>query len=365
MPTDQSDLQWPSIGRWKQFNSQSWLGMRLADAGHVHGWIKMKLRKRAAKLIRSNALVDSLWTDTCLRLHKKSRLDQARADASDIRTRLNDIVQRWPQQVGSSPAEPIFVFAAGWRSGSTLVQRMLTSVDDVMIWGEGYSRAQFTATLMNQFRCMTMDWPFEHDVADTFDRELDDQWIAGICPAFSHLIRAHRAFFVELFEIPARAMGRPRWGFKEVRLTSEHALYLKLLFPGARFVFLYRDPIEAYASFRDYVKLGFMAWPDRPIATASDFGARWCEMVSDFLNNHQVVGGMLVKYEQLMEDPLVHQQLCDYLGIKMKPANTFAIIGGRDQRRTGLEPRRKNFTSGELFLLKCKVNRLRSKLGYH
>lgn len=324
----------------------------------------MKLRKKARKLFRRSSLIQTIRNDVILRSRKRALHRRAREDAADVRARLTDIVRRWPQEIGSSDARPIFVFAAGWRSGSTLVQRMLTSADDIMIWGEPYTRAQVTGTLLSQFRSITMEWPFEYYVAHAFEKQLDDQWIANIYPAFNHLIAAHRAFFTELFEVPARAMGRPRWGFKEVRLTSEHALYLKMLYPGAKFIFLYRDPIDAYLSFRAYIRGDFVAWPDCPIVTARDFGAMWCKMVSDFSDNYKSVDGMLIKFEQLLQNPSVHRELCDYVEADIPSLDAFDIIRGRTTRHRGQRFVQGSAPRRDLIMLKRQVMPLLARLGH-
>jgi Sulfotransferase family len=321
----------------------------------------MKLRKTARKLVRRlQAIRDELSSQW----GKRALQRRAHEDAADVKARLADIVRRWPEQVGTSNARPIFIFAAGWRSGSTLVQRMLTSVDDIMIWGEAYSRSQLAGTLLNQFCAITMDYPPEHYVAHAFEGELDDQWIANIYPSFDHLIRAHRAFFTELFAVPAQAMGRPRWGFKEVRLTSEHALYLKLLYPAAKFVFVYRNPVEAYLSFHNHIKADYAPWPDRPIVSARDFGALWCEMVADFSDNHKAVDGMLIRYEELLRDPSVHRQLCDYVEVDIRPVATFDILAGR-ARRIRLGKRARGSVPGrDVAILKRQVAPLLARLGH-
>ena len=38
-----------------------------------------------------------------------------------------------------SNAQPIFIFAAIWRSGSTLLQRLLCSDPSLILWGEPYT----------------------------------------------------------------------------------------------------------------------------------------------------------------------------------------------------------------------------------
>jgi hypothetical protein len=324
----------------------------------------MKLRKKARKLLERSSLIQAIRNDVTLRWRKRTLHKRAREDAANVRARLDDIVRRWPQEIGTSTTRPIFVFAAGWRSGSTLVQRMLTSVDDIMIWGEPYTRAQLTGTLLKQFRSITMDWPFEYYVEHAFKEKLDHQWIANIYPAFNHLIRAHRTFFTELFEVPARALGRSRWGFKEVRLTSEHALYLKMLYPEAKFIFLYRDPIEAYSSFRGYIRADFVSWPDCPIVTARDFGAMWCRMVSDFSDNYESVGGLLIKYEELLQNPTVHRKLCDYVEADIPPVAAFEIVRGRCARHRGQQFVKKTPPRKDLAVLKRQVTPLLARLGH-
>jgi hypothetical protein len=324
----------------------------------------MKLRKKARKLVRRIPGLQAIQEDLSSHCRKRALQKQAREDAADVRARLADIVRRWPQQIGTSNARPIFIFGAGWRSGSTLLQRMLTSADDIMIWGEAYSRSQLAGTLLNQFRAITMDYPLERYVAHAFEGELDNQWIANIYPSFDHLIRAHRAFFTELFASPAQAMGRPRWGFKEVRLTSEHALYFKLLYPAAKFLFLYRNPVDAYLSFHNYIKTDYAVWPERPIVSARDFGALWCEMVADFSENHKAVDGMLIRYEDLLLDPSAHRKLCDYVEAEIRPVGTFDTIEGRPRRSMVGKRVRGAVPGRNVAILKRQVTPLLAKLGH-
>jgi Sulfotransferase family len=324
----------------------------------------MNLRKKARKLVRRIPGLQRLQEELASQRGKRVLQRRAREEAADVKARLADIGRRWPERVGSSDARPIFLFAAGWRSGSTLVQRMLTSVDDIMIWGEAYSRSQLVGTLLNQFRAITMDYPFPYYVADTFQGDLRDQWIANIYPSFDHLIRAHRAFFTELFAVPAQALDKPRWGFKEVRLTSDHALYLKMLYPGAKFIFLYRDPIDAYLSFRGYIRADFVAWPECPIVTARDFGAMWCRMVSDFSDNHQAVDGLLIRYEDLLQNPAVHRKLCDYVEADIPPVEAFDIVRGRCTRHRGQRLGQNSGPRKDLAVLKRQVTPLLNRLGH-
>ena len=49
--------------------------------------------------------------------------------------------------VSASEEEPIFVFAAGWRSGSTFLQRLL--LPHCFVWGEPYGRTGMIEAMAN------------------------------------------------------------------------------------------------------------------------------------------------------------------------------------------------------------------------
>ena len=67
------------------------------------------------------------------------------------------IGKRWPELVSQSVEEPLFVLAAGWRSGSTLLQRML--MPRAFIWGEPYGHAGLVDSLADPLRAFTASWP--------------------------------------------------------------------------------------------------------------------------------------------------------------------------------------------------------------
>lgn len=257
---------------------------------------------------------------------------EAKADAADLAARLGTLRARFPEALGNSDEAPLFLLAAGWRSGSTLVQRVLMSVGDTMIWGEPFARAGIVPTLVDQLRCFTAEWPPRDYFIDAFSGQLSDQWVANSYPEVGRLIAAHRAFLTELLAQPARQLGRERWGFKEVRLDGAHALYLKMLFPKAKFIFLVRDPYACYASFRHYIKSDFVAWPDRPVHSAGDFGRMWRELVVDFQRVCPHVDGFWLRYEDYLADPGVHEALCAYVGAELAAPGALKLIPTTGQK---------------------------------
>lgn len=220
------------------------------------------------------------------------------------------------QRVPEGPA-PVFVLAATWRSGSTLLQRLLLSSGDIMMWGEPWNRCDLVPLLRESLRPVHGEWPVHGHVVDELeaDEPLHQLMVPDLYPTRSDLIDAHRALFLRLYAEPAFERGYARWGFKETRLGALDARYLHALFPEARIVFLYRDP---YASWSSYVALrgmGYERWPDEPIVSPKAFGDMWRTRVAGFQNYPAELPHLSVSFESLLSDPSVIDELGAFCGV--------------------------------------------------
>ncbi len=213
---------------------------------------------------------------------------------------------------------PIFVLGATWRSGSTLLQRLLLSSGDVMMWGEPWNRCDLIQGMRESLRPIGDQWPAEGNVVDelTATEPLHTLMVPDLYPERADLLDAHRALFNRLYADTAIDRGYERWGIKETRLGAEDARYLHALYPSARIILLYRDP---YASWSSYVALraqGYARWPNEPIVSPHDFGAMWRNRVEGFLNYPDHLPHVLVSYEALIEDPAVLDELAQFCGVE-------------------------------------------------
>lgn len=252
---------------------------------------------------------------------------------------------------------PVFLLSAGWRSGSTLLQRMVMANNPaVIIWGEPYDLAMPIQGLTDQLRPFSETWPRDSDFAGPGGADFSNAWVANFYPPAESFRAAHLAYLEALFAAPAEALGRNRWGLKEVRLGADEVRYLRWLYPRARFVFLVRDPLNAYRSYRR--KLSWYArWPSRMIATPYGFGAHWRRLSRDFLELQGEGIGLLLRYEQLGEDATV-SRLSDYLGWPVPRPQEMAKIkglGNKDEVRLG---------SIEAAILKRGAGRIAGEFGY-
>jgi hypothetical protein len=304
-------------------------------------------------------LIEALWgTQAARELHRRSlRLP------INIQSGLCAIRTHWPDLRSSNQSAPIFVFSAGWRSGSTFLQRWLLTGEKIMVWGEPYSHAGLIQSLAGQLKAFTPDWPMDEFFAhgDDQGRELTQAWVANLYPSPAVFMDAHIAFLERLFLQPAHVLGKSRWGLKEVTLGVDHACYLRWLFPNARFLFLYRDPYNAYGSYRKW-RSWYRTWPGDPVFTASRYGAVWRELAADFAENHQKVGGLLLRYEELRTQA-TRARLEDYLELQLAEPSSLSRLGG-----TGTVKRASSryhwMPKLEAFLLKRQVEPVSRQLGY-
>jgi hypothetical protein len=210
----------------------------------------------------------------------------------------------------------VFLLSAGWRSGSTLLQRLICSSCEIVIWGEPLDNLAVIPRMADSLCVLSSRWPPDHHLAPELDlASFSGKWIANIAPSIHDLRMAHRAFFQQWLAVPAREhYGAHRWGLKEVRLTIEHARYLKWLFPNARFVFIYRDLVDAYRSWRGNawasVWPGYFSWS--PIA----YARHWKLLLSGYLDGWQEVDGFLIRYEDLIAGKVDLQALAAHVGIR-------------------------------------------------
>ena len=115
---------------------------------------------------------------------------------------------------------PVFVLASGPRSGSTLVQRLLNSCPDMLIWGE---HAGYLAGVVESFEALTQ-WQARFFLSRTgFVEDGYDQFLPNMVPLESELWDAAAAHIEALVGRPAASLGRPLWGFKEVRYGADVA----------------------------------------------------------------------------------------------------------------------------------------------
>jgi hypothetical protein len=233
---------------------------------------------------------------------------------------------------------PIFVFGIG-RSGTTLLARMLDRHPDVSIYLESSFLSVLSVSMVN---AILGD---DAAVVRVLDRIPDpsEQGVSrdAILRRFATTDRSVRALFDTLLRVRMEARGKRIAGEK----TPSHFARIDVLrawYPDARFVYLLRDPRDAYASFkhsRDHASVGRM---DRTLLGRCLYWNLYRHAVAAAKRRFptQVYE---VEFAALVRDPdATLRDLCAFLAIAYDPSmravaeNNSSFAETRDAR--GLRP---------------------------
>ncbi|MCU4137988.1 MAG: hypothetical protein MW689_001559 [Thermodesulfobacteria bacterium] len=297
--------------------------------------------------------------------NRKFTLPPELKEAYKITKALKYIKQRWPELWNSNNDSeyPVFIFSAGWRSGSTLMQRLVISSGEVAIWGEPFGRAGIIPRLAITLTAFNNGWPPDNFFDEDSDLlNLSNKWIANLTPPINYLKQAHRELIQQWLAIPAKKrFGISRWGFKEVRLTIDHARYLKWLFPNARFIFIYRNLFDAYRSWKGNLWGGI--WPGYFSWSPIVFARHWKLLLEGYLQGYKEVDGIMIKFEDLISNKIDLNEIANHIGVKKLDASVLKEkIGGPD--KLNKKKRKKFLTPFEYMVLKFIGKPLLKKLGY-
>lgn len=291
--------------------------------------------------------------------YKRSLLPPEIYDAHHVSEAVIAIQQRWGDShtMPKDDSSPIFILSAGWGSGSTLVQRIVMSSNEVLVWGEPYDRAAPVHRVSSTISSIAHDWPptSHYSSVQSLDT-LSKSWVANLAPPIESLRAAHLAFFNAWLSLEGQNSETTRWGLKEVRLTIDHARYLRWLYPNARFLFVYRDLMPGYLGCR---RLNwYSVWPNYRATHITRFAHHWQHLVNGFIDGYKDVGGMLIRYEDLVSGRLPLQTIRDYINVSSIDTDILnKKVGARSASRTPL-------ILPERILLNSVARETRKRLGY-
>lgn len=230
---------------------------------------------------------------------------------------------------------PVFVIGTGWRTGSTAVQRLVTSSEEVFIWGEPFTMSRVPARLAQIALEGGAYDPYQRFTVDPAGCSLawHQEWMAIAQPDPSWLIPASRRFLEALYWSPLAHGDYQTWGVKEVAASPRVLAFLSLCFPEARWIAVTRHPINSYLSFRTAIGIApYMGqkWPADRLAWAygpRTFGRVWAGLSGHVLTSLPPGRSILVRLEDV-RSPQFAREVASLINSEVAPGVWESVVRG-------------------------------------
>jgi hypothetical protein len=239
------------------------------------------------------------------------------------------------QDYGDSES-PIFLLSTGWRSGSTLLQRILVTDPEVLLWGEPLGEMALIPGIAGMLArlCTFPELKECCSASDQVFSSLATSWIATLYPPGEDFRAGLQTLVTQWLGEPARRRGFRRWGLKEVRLGAVEATLLHWLYPKAKFVLLSRNPHDCYLSLSDsgWHHL-YHSRPEIRIDSAAGLARHWNRIALSWSELPGDFPAFRIKYEDLIRGRVNFRELESWLGVKLNEDIALsALVGGTARR---------------------------------
>ena len=210
--------------------------------------------------------------------------------------------------------EHVFVFSVGGRTGSTALQRILNSSGEICIWGEPWGAVQSILTFYYQFKEHSDkvrnkknpdELPF---FIQSFETNKHDKFYPNAFRHDENLLNHLKEMLSQMLAPLSDKIAR--FGFKDIGGSGIKQFEgLVELYPGSRFIFLYRNPILQWNSVKTS---GFFPYSN----DVHHFIKMYCRNTGHYLDffNEYTNRCILVENTSLMEEPELNKIL-DFIHI--------------------------------------------------
>lgn len=224
---------------------------------------------------------------------------------------------------------PLFITAPTARNGVTLLQRLVNSSRKMIVYGENLNFMSVLPKLVHSSVQVHTERTAEFDVArKQFLEKTTEGWTSNLWPEPQpFMMIAFEAFYksAATYQQLSEKYGYQRWGIKNPLNEPQMIERMRILMPNARYVFIYRNPLDVIRSAKS-----------RQFITSMDqlkqYAVQWREVLSAVVK-YGFPEVWVLKYENLIDDPdPVIDQLERFAGITdidrtvmKRKINTFAV----------------------------------------
>ncbi|HSF19253.1 MAG TPA: sulfotransferase [Vicinamibacteria bacterium] len=205
----------------------------------------------------------------------------------------------------------IFIYSPCGRTGSTALQRILNSSNEVCIWGEPYGFDTFVLGAIHKLNELHQGARVpRQEQTQQFLQSFKEQNHDKFYPlAFRPLDRAAQALEDVFTSMLMPVNGAKRFGYKNIDVSDVDILKtLRLIYPNCYLLFLFRNPMPQWISVRDATFF--------PYSNNLDQFLNKYHRISDILINYfeEADRAIFVENKVLLDPPRLHK-LLTYLEI--------------------------------------------------
>lgn len=210
--------------------------------------------------------------------------------------------------------DPLIITSPVPRSGTTLLQRLLCSSRNTLIYGE--KCAYDLEFFLNIYTYKLQEYRFQReksqqDLERVLGGEVND-WVLNLTPNVDgYLASLQKAAFagVTYSRDYARSVDRPIWGFKYPGWTPGIIQLLKEYMPKARFIYIYRDLLPTLKS----AKAQYLVTTEQEVR---EFCQKWSTGMSYFSKAAGDASFLGISFDALIKQPEdTLNRIADFSGV--------------------------------------------------
>ena len=197
--------------------------------------------------------------------------------------------------------QPILVSSPVRRAGTTLVQRLLCSADNCLIYGEScaHDLNYFIQMYITKALNYGSSSNFRDDMLNEVLKGNVNDWIADLAPPIVDYVEGFRKssiVFLDYLEEYANKQNRPIWGLKMAEWNSQQIIHVQKNFTGSKLVYILRNLEDCVRSAKT---VGILNQPPE----VEQFSQIWKQNKEGILENYPKDQLLLVDYKKLVQDP--------------------------------------------------------------
>ncbi|HEX8144797.1 MAG TPA: sulfotransferase [Pyrinomonadaceae bacterium] len=215
----------------------------------------------------------------------------------------------------TSELNPLIVTAPSIRSGTTLLQRLLCSSSNALIYGEECGKDMELSLQLYASKVAVYSHAgqrFAADLKRVLEGDVND-WILDLMPELDGYIGAlGRAYFSGLAYCRdyAALVGRPVWGIKYPGWSPHVIRLIRQVMPKSRFIIIYREIEDCLRSAKARRSVNSEA-------EAGQFCKAWAQNLTFMLGLSDDSSVLLLKYAELVKEPeRVIESLAEFADVR-------------------------------------------------